>query len=261
MLNYSEFNMSSVERYEFNGKIYTRYPDNKSGRKNYFYTDNGKKSLHRAIWSFHNGLIPKGHHIHHKDGNHLNNKIENLECLTPKEHFQAHSRLAKEDPTKDIFITRRKWQKSKDGLDHHSKLAKSTWENHSPIEINCEKCDIKIIKRHLGQIKNKLCRRCQRLIRNPLHPRLKKEQVVKIIYPITVQCKVCGSDCLQKSKRVKEYCSFNCKAQGRRLQGSDNVERKCLICDDSFIINKYAPTQTCSDLCRSECIRRAMRRE
>jgi len=35
-------------------------------------------------------IDPSKYHIHHKDGNHFNNNIENLECLLITEHKQAH---------------------------------------------------------------------------------------------------------------------------------------------------------------------------
>jgi len=50
---------------------------------------------YRKIWSEQNGDIPKdefgrSYEIHHKDGNHQNNKIENLECINIQEHYQKH---------------------------------------------------------------------------------------------------------------------------------------------------------------------------
>lgn len=45
---------------------------------------------HRAIWEDHYGKIPENKVIHHIDGNKTNNRIENLECLTIKEHGQRH---------------------------------------------------------------------------------------------------------------------------------------------------------------------------
>jgi hypothetical protein len=47
-------------------------------------------SKHRLIWIKQNGPIEKGLIIHHKDFNKNNNEIDNLECLTPKEHRQKH---------------------------------------------------------------------------------------------------------------------------------------------------------------------------
>ena len=42
--------------------------------------------LHRIIWMWHYGDIPKGMHIDHLDGNPSNNFIENLRCCTPQEN-------------------------------------------------------------------------------------------------------------------------------------------------------------------------------
>jgi hypothetical protein len=47
-------------------------------------------TIYRRIYEQHFGPIPKGHHIHHKDGNHSNNHIDNLQCVTAQEHFRLH---------------------------------------------------------------------------------------------------------------------------------------------------------------------------
>jgi hypothetical protein len=53
------------------------------------------KTNYRKIWEQVYGPIPKDldgrpYEIHHIDGNHKNNSIENLKCLTIKEHYDAH---------------------------------------------------------------------------------------------------------------------------------------------------------------------------
>ena len=53
---------------------------------------NNKKSLHRLIFEDFYGPIPEGYVIHHKDGNTLNNSIENLECLSKTEHSTYHGK-------------------------------------------------------------------------------------------------------------------------------------------------------------------------
>ena len=47
-------------------------------------------SIHRKVWENANGKIPKGHHIHHIDGNPYNNELSNLMCLTAEEHSKLH---------------------------------------------------------------------------------------------------------------------------------------------------------------------------
>ena len=44
--------------------------------------------LHRFIWECHKGEIPEGFVINHIDGNKINNKLSNLELVTPKENTQ-----------------------------------------------------------------------------------------------------------------------------------------------------------------------------
>lgn len=44
----------------------------------------------RKIWTRTNGLIQKGFHIHHIDGNHTNNVISNLQCISASEHMKHH---------------------------------------------------------------------------------------------------------------------------------------------------------------------------
>lgn len=53
----------------------------------------GKRWLeHRYVWEKHNGKIPKGYEIHHKDGNTKNNEIDNLEMLLSFDHKSLHAK-------------------------------------------------------------------------------------------------------------------------------------------------------------------------
>lgn len=72
-----------------------QYFDNKKFtlRKNGYYglTTNDRILMHRYIWRFYNGKIPKGYDIHHKDFDKANNDIENLECILKSEHTKKFS--------------------------------------------------------------------------------------------------------------------------------------------------------------------------
>lgn len=46
--------------------------------------------VHRAIWESHNGEIPTGYLVHHKNGDGLDNQLENLEMMTLAEHCRLH---------------------------------------------------------------------------------------------------------------------------------------------------------------------------
>lgn len=42
--------------------------------------------IHRLVVEAFIGEIPKGYHVHHKDGNKQNNRVDNLEIIHPKDH-------------------------------------------------------------------------------------------------------------------------------------------------------------------------------
>ena len=75
----------------YKGRKYNRYPNSKRRHLRVYYWCHDKwkeppRTLHRDIWKETYGDIPKGFVIHHKDGNTLNNNIENLEILTNAQH-------------------------------------------------------------------------------------------------------------------------------------------------------------------------------
>jgi hypothetical protein len=55
-----------------------------------YYRNSKTGLLHREIWIVHNGPVPPGHQVHHKDHDRGNNRIGNLEPLTPTEHERKH---------------------------------------------------------------------------------------------------------------------------------------------------------------------------
>lgn len=72
-----------------NGIKFYRYPESKNlGTRNYF---KAVLILHREIYKEAHGSIPIGMHVHHKDGNALNNTLENLELLDGREHSRHHA--------------------------------------------------------------------------------------------------------------------------------------------------------------------------
>ena len=60
---------------------------------NYYITGNRhgvRIYLHRAMWQVVHGTIPKGYHVHHKDGNKENNTFDNFALLTRRDHYRKH---------------------------------------------------------------------------------------------------------------------------------------------------------------------------
>ena len=59
------------------------------------------KPLHRLLYEHYHGIeLDSKTHIHHSDGNKLNNHISNLMAVTPKEHRNLHKQLNKQPPMK-----------------------------------------------------------------------------------------------------------------------------------------------------------------
>lgn len=57
----------------------------------YWRTKSGRcVYLHREVYEKHYGSIPKGYIVHHKDGDKLNNSIDNLELMSRAEHASIH---------------------------------------------------------------------------------------------------------------------------------------------------------------------------
>ena len=140
---------SNIDRVEFNGKTYRRYPD--SPRKHlarYFSRSGGRGFLHRDVWEFHNGPIPAEYQIHHIDGNHLNNDVANLECISRALHEMQHSKERSAYGRSDkqqahlaaIRDRTKEWHASPEGLAWHSENAKNAWAERIQKPHTCEHC-------------------------------------------------------------------------------------------------------------------------
>lgn len=102
--------------------------------------------LHRHVWEDEKGPIPKGHDIHHVDENTLNNKIENFECLTKKEHRKRHPMVgeALEKQRKHMLSIGKQasvWHRSKEGIEWHKLQGRKCWENRKTTSKICPCCE------------------------------------------------------------------------------------------------------------------------
>jgi hypothetical protein len=105
---------------EFNGRKYKLYP----GRR---YFTQHKHSMHRVVWEFFNGKIPKGKHIHHINENSWDNRLENLELIECSKHLSEHikKKFEKDKEWFKEFQTlgteaSKVWHKSEEGRKWHS---------------------------------------------------------------------------------------------------------------------------------------------
>jgi len=69
---------------ERDGRISLYRPDHPRAK-------NGKYVLRsHLVWEVHHGLLPEGFIIHHRNGDYLDDRIENLECITQADHIRLH---------------------------------------------------------------------------------------------------------------------------------------------------------------------------
>ena len=107
----------------FNGVHFVR--DDNTG---YYLNSTIHKRMHRYVWEYYNGVIPKGYDIHHKDHDKGNNNILNLEMIDKKSHVSMHGKeynLENHDKmVKRINYARKfasAWHGTKNGAEWHKK--------------------------------------------------------------------------------------------------------------------------------------------
>ena len=164
--------------------------------------------MHRYVWEYYNCPIPKGYHVHHKDGNKANNDISNLELLKGTEHWTLHGKLLtdeerewrRQNVVKNAVPKAKEWHKSEEGKEWHKE------------QVNIRK-------------DNRTYR--------------------------TLTCQHCGSEFTIFSNRDSKFCSNRCKTAYSRARNKDKEERKCIVCGNMFLTDKYKKAQCCSPKCRA----------
>lgn len=198
-----------VERMEWNGRKYRRYPESKC-RTDRVYWHRSKRTggiayLHRDVWEHHNGPIPNGFHIHHVDGDTSNNAIDNLECVTPKQHIGERHKWDDERKRKQaahldsIRDATKAWHRSPEGVEVHRRVGAMAYDSFKPTPKPCDHCSTVFHPRAIGN--------------------------------------------------RDRFCSNACKSAWRRASGADNESRVCAICCAAFDANKYSKSRTCSRSC------------
>src|SRR3972149_3252843 len=123
----------------FNGNEYSLY----AGAR---YFSRGRRRMHRDVWKFFNGEIPKGFDIHHINNNPWDNKKENLQCLPSNIHRSEHGKERFKDTDFKIkFYTlgieaAKLWHKSDEGRSWHKIQSKQGWENRPYFDFTCQEC-------------------------------------------------------------------------------------------------------------------------
>lgn len=122
----------SATKQVFNGKSY--YLCGK------YFQNNGER-LHRTVYEFHNGPIPKGMAVHHIDEDRSNNRPENLALMAIGEHTtHHHTGLTCQMPVEAINAAA-EWHGSREGVEwHKAQYQRTKHKLHIKKVITCLMC-------------------------------------------------------------------------------------------------------------------------
>ena len=126
-----------------------------------YYQRKGKR-LHRTVWEYHNGEIPKGYHVHHIDGDRANNQISNLALLKGHDHLSGHmsSPERKEQSReciKEAVKAAAQWHGSEQGNKWHSEHMHEYWRKAPLRTYICDNCKKEYQSKAVRYIGNHFC--------------------------------------------------------------------------------------------------------
>ena len=203
-----------VETIVFKGVKFRRYPDSTRRSDAVYYTpgiadkQRGTRRLHEEIWAEANGPIPKGHHIHHIDGNPLNNDLDNLEAKSRLDHVRHH--LAgtcterQREHLEEIRPLAAVWHSSPEGLEWHRQHAYTSIRAIPPVDHVCDQCGATF-----EAIPKKHNRFCSNNCKSAWRRASGLDDVQKI-------CETCGNAFTSNKYAKRRACSIKC---GAKLSG------------------------------------------
>lgn len=167
--------------------------------------------LHVAVWRYHNGEIPKGYHVHHKDGDRSNNQIDNLELLEAGMHSSLHQRSEdrreyQQKHIVDMRVLASEWHKSDEGREWHRKKATDQWEQAESNLYACDQCGKTFESRHkYGPKEHRFCgNNCKAAFRR----KSRTDYVERV-------CAYCGKTFMTNKYSKAECCSRDCAVKRR----------------------------------------------
>lgn len=183
----------------------------------YFQKDG--KRLHRAVWEYHNGEVPKGYHVHHKDGDRSNNNISNLELMKAHDHESLHNstedkKARSREHIEKIRSKAIEWHKSEEGRAWHSEQSKKTWAEKKPNEYVCDFCGKKFETLNSYGKGNHFCsNNCKAAFR-------RKSGVDNE----TRECAKCGKPFVTNKYTKARFCSPLCARHSRKWRSDTSYE-------------------------------------
>lgn len=192
----------------FQGITFRRYPDSSNRSDRMYFTPNGTqrakgvRRLHEEIWMAGHGPIPRGHHVHHKDLNPLNNAPGNLECLAPKDHGAAHAgdhlamRRAHIERIRELVPKHYDWARTPEA----KAKQRAAYARREPEQRRCDQCGDEYATTHISPTRFCSAACCA------------ADRRASGIDNISKQCPVCGNPFSTNRYRGSETCSRACGA-------------------------------------------------
>lgn len=210
--------MESPKVIYFDNHKFTR--DNKTG---YYLCNTIRKRLHRYVWEFYNGKIPKGYEIHHIDGNKANNDISNLQMLSKSEHRKVHAdnltdeqiQWKRDNFNKNARPKAIEWHKSEEGRKWHKEHYEKYKETFSKVKIDlvCIYCG----KEFVGTSDTKFCS-------NACKSAYRRKSGVDNITKI---CPICNKEFVSNKYKCVTTCSRSCANKYRwRIKHESEISKE-----------------------------------
>ena len=147
----------------FDGKKYRLYKGQRYFKRTDKSTESGVKYLHRAVWEYHFGEIPKDRVIDHINRDRSDNRIENLRLATYKLNRKNVSPSFNEECRRRLIAYNSqdygKWWQDEKKKQNHSKKLSLSWKNRPLLHKNCILCGKEFTAKHnVAKYCSKECR-------------------------------------------------------------------------------------------------------
>lgn len=205
------FTKDQKQYQEFNGEYFSQDP--KTG---YWASTRTRERMHRAVWRYHYGEIPKGFHIHHIDGDKSNNDISNLALLSPLAHAKLHGANQspetlerKRENCDNIRHLTKAWHGSEAGAEWHKAHYEQMKDKlHVIKDYTCLNCG-KVFQS--TQVQSKFCcNACKSQYRRKMG-----------LDNVTRLCAFCGKEFTCNKYQRTRFCSCACRCKASKASKGD----------------------------------------
>lgn len=210
--------MVDKERVVHQGVTFTRYPASELRHlRTYYwpsrtYREKGVKALHVEMWKDAHGDVPPGWHVHHRNHDSLDNRLENLECLPGSDHRKHHAAEGcgrqDDEHMRRLQELAKAWHASPEGLAWHREHGRQTWVGRERVSVGpCAGCGnpVSSYMTNTGGGNNRWCS----------HGCFQRTAEREKWYRVDATCPVCGASFQQKRTGRPVNCSKSCAAKAR----------------------------------------------